>query len=179
MAATRATSLDILCPASHSRDYHALQPIIRGRTCRAPAHLRSNFAQSTGVENADQTVPVFDLNTAHSYFIRLSTPIALSVQLCGTNPVPGKFAGGGGTVVSYKFIYARGLNWLQQCSKVPFSNLPLNLMSGELVMCTTHFAGKAVYVFRAACPQPYTCFDQSPGFAKHRQVQFTSATGSV
>ena len=86
---------------------------------------------------------------------------------------------GGGTVVSYKFIYARGLNWLQQCSKVPFSNLPLNLMSGELVMCTTHFAGKAVYVFRAACPQPYTCFDQSPGFAKHRQVQFTSATGSV
>ena len=105
MAATRATSLDILCPASRQRDCHELQPIIRGRTCRAPAHLRSNFAQSTGVENADQTVPVFNLNTAHSYFIRLSTPIALSVQLCGTNPVPGKFAGGGGTVVGCTFKY--------------------------------------------------------------------------
>ena len=105
VAATRPTFVDILCPASHTRDYHALQPIIRGRTCRAPAHLRSNFAQSTGVENADQTVPVFDLNTAHSYFIRQSTPIALSVQLCGTNPVPGKFAGGGGTVVGCKFKY--------------------------------------------------------------------------
>ncbi len=178
VAATRPTSVDILCPASHTRDYPALQPIIRGRTCRAPAHLRSNFARSTGEVNADQTVPVFDLNTAHSYFIRWPTPIALSVQLCGTNPVPGMF-GGGGTVVRNKFIYARGLNWLQQCSKVPFSNHPLNLMSGELVMCTTHFAGKAVHVFRAACPQPYTCFDQSPGFAKHRQVQFTSATGTV
>lgn len=85
VAATRATSLDILCPASRPRDCHELQPIIQGRTSPAPAHLRPNFAQSTGVENADQTVPVFDLNTAHSYFIRLSTPIASSVQLCGTN----------------------------------------------------------------------------------------------
>ena len=107
VAATRATSLDILCPASHSRDYHALQPIIRGRTCRVPAHLRSNFAQSTGEENADHTVPVFDLNTAHSYFIRLSSPIALSVQLCGTNPVPGKFAGGQNGRQLYIYICSR------------------------------------------------------------------------
>ena len=105
VAATRPTFVDILCPASHSRDYHALQPIIRGRTCRAPAHFQSNFSRSTGEENADHPVPFFLRADTHSHCLTLSTPMRWLVQPVGTNPVPGMFAGGGGTVAGCTFNY--------------------------------------------------------------------------